>query len=52
VFVWIFMMNAMDLLPVDLIPAIWHKAGPAVGAPGLHARGAHGRPVHHHGPER
>ncbi len=23
VFVWIFMMNAMDLLPVDLIPAIW-----------------------------
>jgi F-type H+-transporting ATPase subunit a len=32
VFVWIFMMNFMDLLPVDLIPAIWHKAGPAVGA--------------------
>jgi F-type H+-transporting ATPase subunit a len=23
VFVWIFLMNAMDLLPVDLIPAIW-----------------------------
>jgi F-type H+-transporting ATPase subunit a len=32
VFVWIFMMNFMDLLPVDLIPAIWHKAGPAIGA--------------------
>ena len=30
VFVWIFLMNAMDLLPVDLIPYIWehglHKA--------------------------
>jgi F-type H+-transporting ATPase subunit a len=23
VFVWIFLLNAMDLLPVDLIPAIW-----------------------------
>ena len=23
VFVWIFFMNAMDLLPVDLLPAIW-----------------------------
>ena len=32
VFVWIFMMNAMDLLPVDLIPSIWHQAGPALGA--------------------
>ena len=32
VFVWIFMMNAMDLLPVDLLPAIWHVAGPAMGA--------------------
>ena len=31
VFVWIFLMNAMDMLPVDLIPAIWHVAGPAVG---------------------
>ena len=30
-FIWIFMMNAMDMLPVDLIPAIWHSAGPAVG---------------------
>jgi len=33
VFIWIFLMNAMDLLPVDLIPAIWHVAGPAIGAP-------------------
>jgi F-type H+-transporting ATPase subunit a len=31
VFVWIFLMNAMDLLPVDLIPQIWHSAGPAMG---------------------
>ncbi len=33
VFVWIFMLNAMDLLPVDLLPAIWHVAGPALGLP-------------------
>jgi F-type H+-transporting ATPase subunit a len=32
IFVWIFLMNAMDLLPVDLIPAFWHVAGPALGA--------------------
>jgi len=25
VFVWIFLMNAMDLLPVDLLPSIWQK---------------------------
>ncbi|OBS31532.1 F0F1 ATP synthase subunit A [Tepidimonas fonticaldi] len=31
VFVWIFFMNAMDLLPVDLLPALWHSAGPALG---------------------
>jgi F-type H+-transporting ATPase subunit a len=31
VFVWIFLMNAMDLLPVDLIPTIWHSVGPALG---------------------
>jgi F-type H+-transporting ATPase subunit a len=24
VFLWIFVLNAMDLLPVDLLPAIWH----------------------------
>jgi len=33
VFVWIFLMNAMDLLPVDLIPQLWHGVAPAVGAP-------------------
>lgn len=31
VFVWIFLMNAMDLLPVDLIPSAWHAIGPALG---------------------
>lgn len=31
VFVWIFLMNAMDMLPVDLLPMIWHDAGPTLG---------------------
>lgn len=31
VFVWIFFMNFMDLLPVDLLPGIWHSVGPALG---------------------
>lgn len=31
VFVWIFLMNFMDMLPVDLIPHIWHSVGPALG---------------------
>ena len=31
VFVWIFLMNFMDMLPVDLLPQIWHTAGPALG---------------------
>jgi F-type H+-transporting ATPase subunit a len=31
VFVWIFLMNAMDMLPVDLIPQFWHSAAPALG---------------------
>ena len=31
VFLWIFMMNFMDLLPVDLFPATWHVVGPALG---------------------
>ena len=31
VFIWIFLMNAMDLLPVDLLPFIWHSVGPALG---------------------
>jgi F-type H+-transporting ATPase subunit a len=26
VFVWIFLMNAMDLLPVDLLPWVWQQA--------------------------
>ena len=34
VFVWIFMMNAMDMLPVDLLPWIWeHIVGAAGGDP-------------------
>ena len=33
VFCWIFMLNFMDLLPVDFLPAIWHAAGPAMGYP-------------------
>lgn len=33
VFVWIFLMNAMDLLPVDWLPGIWHATAPAIGAP-------------------
>jgi F-type H+-transporting ATPase subunit a len=31
VFVWIFLMNAMDMLPVDALPGLWHVAGPAMG---------------------
>ncbi|MEJ7138263.1 F0F1 ATP synthase subunit A [Amphibiibacter pelophylacis] len=31
VFIWIFLMNFMDMLPVDLIPGLWHMAGPAMG---------------------
>ena len=30
VFIWVFLMNAMDLIPVDFIPWIWHLAGPAL----------------------
>jgi F-type H+-transporting ATPase subunit a len=33
VFVWIFAMNAMDLLPVDLLPHLWHVTQPVHGAP-------------------
>ena len=33
VFVWIFLMNFMDMIPVDLLPQIWHSVGPAMGAP-------------------
>ncbi|MDQ6627612.1 MAG: F0F1 ATP synthase subunit A [Pseudomonadota bacterium] len=31
VFVWIFMLNAMDLLPVDILPWLWGKAYGAAG---------------------
>lgn len=31
VFVWIFLMNVMDMLPVDALPQWWHTAGPAMG---------------------
>ncbi len=31
VFVWIFLMNAMDMIPVDAIPLLWHSVGPALG---------------------
>ena len=37
VFVWIFLMNAMDLLPVDLIPFIWEKIYGATGNDPHHA---------------
>ncbi len=37
VFVWIFLLNAMDLLPVDLIPAIWAWGHGAAGLDPHHA---------------
>ena len=37
VFVWIFMMNAMDLLPVDLLPWIWGRVFEAAGESPHHA---------------
>ncbi|MDR0234362.1 MAG: F0F1 ATP synthase subunit A [Zoogloeaceae bacterium] len=37
VFVWIFLMNAMDLIPVDLFPTIWREAYSASGADPHHA---------------
>jgi F-type H+-transporting ATPase subunit a len=37
VFVWIFMMNAMDLLPVDFIPAVWSAIFGAAGHDPHHA---------------
>ncbi|TCP07518.1 F0F1 ATP synthase subunit A [Caldimonas thermodepolymerans] len=36
-FVWIFLMNAMDLLPVDLIPRIWEGIYAANGGDPHHA---------------
>ena len=37
VFIWIFMMNAMDLFPVDLFPYIWQKIFGAAGHDPEHA---------------
>jgi len=37
VFVWILLLNAMDLLPVDLIPLIWEKMFAAAGHDPEHA---------------
>lgn len=37
VFVWIFLLNAMDLLPVDLLPAIWGWIYGAAGHDPYHA---------------
>lgn len=37
VFVWIFLLNAMDLLPVDLLPLIWEKIYGAAGHDPHHA---------------
>jgi F-type H+-transporting ATPase subunit a len=37
VFVWIFLLNAMDLLPVDLLPAIWAAVYGAAGLDPHHA---------------
>jgi F-type H+-transporting ATPase subunit a len=37
VFVWIFLMNAMDLLPVDLLPLLWEKYYAATGHDPHHA---------------
>lgn len=37
VFVWIFFMNAMDLLPLDFLPTIWGKVYEAQGLDPHHA---------------
>ena len=37
VFVWIFLMNAMDMLPVDLLPRIWAMVYGAAGHDPEHA---------------
>jgi F-type H+-transporting ATPase subunit a len=37
VFIWIFLMNAMDLLPVDMIPQLWENGLPGDAVGGLHA---------------
>ena len=37
VFVWIFLLNAMDLLPVDLLPFVWEKIVGSTGGDPHHA---------------
>ncbi|MBI4754774.1 MAG: F0F1 ATP synthase subunit A [Betaproteobacteria bacterium] len=37
VFLWIFLMNAMDLLPLDVIPSLWQGAYAAAGHDPAHA---------------
>jgi F-type H+-transporting ATPase subunit a len=37
VFIWILLMNAMDFLPVDLLPLIWEKIYSAAGGNPHHA---------------
>jgi F-type H+-transporting ATPase subunit a len=37
VFVWVFLMNAMDFIPVDLFPVIWEKIYAAMGHDPHHA---------------
>ncbi len=37
VFVWIFLLNSMDFLPVDLIPVIWQSIYGAMGYDAHHA---------------
>ena len=37
VFVWIFLLNAMDLLPVDILPWLWGKGFAAAGHDPEHA---------------
>ena len=37
VFVWIFLLNAMDLLPVDILPWLWGKGFAATGHDPEHA---------------
>ncbi|HCZ49765.1 MAG TPA: F0F1 ATP synthase subunit A, partial [Gammaproteobacteria bacterium] len=37
VFIWIFLMNAMDLLPVDLLPWVWTEVYAAAGHDPHHA---------------
>ncbi len=53
VFVWIFLLNAMDLLPVDLLPLIWQGVYALAGHDPRHAYlrvVPDRRPVDHDGP--